>query len=137
MCSKFLEDRYILFKKGVEMMKDNIVMIFIIGILIFANILVYLFNINPTLMLILVTFSAAFYKAFNCEKFSDIYNVQSFKYTLNSKNLLELLGSFILVLIACKNIHNFGILDVFIFIIFSLLVYRFLFYNLSRKLKIN
>ena len=110
-------------------------MIFYLVALILVNISVFLFGISTVVTLALITAFTAAIKAITSEKFSDIYNIHSFRRTLNSNNVLELVGSFFVGVIACQGIHNFNILDFFIFILFSLLVYRFLFFNLSKSFK--
>lgn len=109
-------------------------MMFFLVVLILVNIGVFFLGVNPTLVIFIVSGFVAVCKVFTTKKFSDVYNIHSFKRTLNSNNILELVGSFLIGLIACKNIHGFDIIDFFIFIVFSLLIYRFLFFNLSKKI---
>lgn len=117
-------------------MKNCIVMIFILFILTFANGLVYIYDVNTINVILIVVFIIAFYKAFISEKFTDIYNIHSFKYTMTSNNLLELVGAFLLSLIICKSDFirfDFNIKAISFFLISGLLTYRFLFFNLSKN----
>lgn len=117
-------------------MKNCIVMIFILFILTFANGLVYIYDVNAINVILIVVFIIAFYKAFISEKFTDIYNIHSFKYTMTSYNLLELVGAFLLSLIICKSDFirfDFNIKTISFFLISGLITYRFLFFNLSKN----
>jgi flagellar motor component MotA len=117
-------------------LKEYRVMVCVLLGLILENILVYSYGISTIVVLIIIGGCPALYKAFNSERFSDIYNIHSFKFTLTTNNVLELIGAFLVSSIISKSdfiSHDFNILTISFFIIAGLVVYRFLFFNLSKK----
>jgi hypothetical protein len=117
-------------------MKNIIRLLLIILALIIANITDYKLNVNTMHVVIVSICPISLYKALISEKFSDIFNIHSFKYTLNINSILELVASFIMGLLIWQNsasLSNSNISDMIFFVISSLLIYRFLFFNLSKK----
>lgn len=118
-------------------MKNNIIIIKLILLgIIFANILVYYFNVNSINSTLIIIIFISVYKASISKKFTNIYNIHSFKYTLTNNNILELIGAFFTSLIANKDyliLSNFNIKAILFCILFGLLIYRFMYYNLSKK----
>lgn len=110
-------------------------MFLIILVLIFSNIIVLKYDVNATLLLLILSGGIGLYKGVISEKLSDIFNITSFKYTLkNKENKLELLGAFLITLIIFRNEVikiRFRIVDIFGLVICTLFIYRFLFFNLS------
>ncbi|UZW15568.1 hypothetical protein OSC52_06940 [Clostridium pasteurianum] len=118
-------------------MKNNVIMIFILIMIVLANVFVFTYdlnNINTIKIILVLICCTAFYKAFISDRFSNIYNIHSFKYSITSKNLLELLGSFLISLMICKSSfisNEVSIKEIFWLIVCALIIYRFLFFNLS------
>lgn len=116
-------------------MKRLIYMILYLFGIVIANILVFVYSVDSIAVITTVIGCAAYYKAIISEKFSDIYNIHSFKLTITFNNVLELIGSFLVCLIMLKSDvaeHNYNFITVSFFIITGLLIYRFLFFNLSK-----
>jgi len=104
---------------------------YIILLLIIVNLLTCWLSIDPLIPLIIIAISLSTYRGLKADKFKDIYNIGNFNYKPNKKNIIELLCSFICGVIACQAIKDFNISDIIFYIIFSLIIYRFSFYNLS------
>lgn len=82
--------------KGSENLKDSIKIIFILLGLIIANILVFSFGVDDVTVSVIVVFIIAYHKAYISQKFTDIFNIHSFKYTFSINNLLELVGALLI-----------------------------------------
>lgn len=122
--------------KGIDiiMIKQIRIIFFIFGIL-FADILVYIYKVNTIVVIIALIGCTTFYKVLISEKFSDIYNIYSFKFTISFNNLFELMGSFLVSIIILESDfaeHNYNIVTISLFIITGLIIYRFLFFNILK-----
>ena len=105
---------------------------------VILNILVFKYDFNVVIALIIIASYIAFNKAFHSEKFSDIYNIHNFKYKISKKNISELIVSVLLtIMVFAESFKNleFYIIDPIIFIGCAFVIYRFLLFNASHKMK--
>lgn len=100
------------------------------------NFLVFKYDFNEVIALVIIASYIAFNKAFHSEKFSDIYNIHNFKYKISLENISELIATVLItIMVFTKSFKNleFYIIDPIIFIGCAFLIYRFLLFNASKK----
>ena len=105
--------------------------------LILANIGVLKFNVNSTYLLMALGAGIAVYRGITAEKFKDVFNTYPFIFKFKRKeNMLELLEAVLMALIVFSDEiikKQFGLFELIFLIICTLIIYRLLFYNLSKR----
>lgn len=111
------------------------ILVILILILILSNVLVFFSVINSTLISFILALSIGAYRGIIANVFKDVFNLYPFLIKLNSKdNILELIGAFLFSLVIFTDIFiplKVTVLDILSLVVFTLFLYRFLFYNLT------
>lgn len=104
-------------------------MIIILLLSLLINLLVFVFNFNSTLLLVIFASLISGYRGIKAKEFSDIFNIKKIKTIPSKWNVVELITSIFITIIVFSYDFTFQIYDICLFLIFTFIVYRFILYN--------
>lgn len=115
-------------------------MLYLLTVIILVfNWLAYIQRIEMTQILIITFAIIGLARGISSMQFYEVFNLKPFVFKVKTKeNVIELVDAFLMSIVFCSNeilSKKFGLGELAILIVFTFIVYRFLFYNLGMILK--
>jgi hypothetical protein len=110
--------------------------LFVLVSLLFINILVYKLNIRSKIIPYFIIFIICSYKETRNDSIIKTFNINTFSYKVTLNNILELISAYLMAFLLFNEVirqEKSNLINLVSLVLFGLINYRFLFYNLSEK----